>query len=303
MKHQRDSQRGMERDFVMSSHREAIWVARSLVRFGEFYWSPLGPSGRTKQDFCALADGNWKEGLAVFLRGYAFERSGAPRYYSQYASEAVHAYRGDSPQHDFEEAVWEHFLLQLHGKKPNSLHNPLYPGNSGKHSVTSFVSGIEHADYNLIRWARDMLNSGQPSTAFDTLRRMRGIGEKIGAFFLRDVAGAFLMNEVSLEAAKYLQPLDIWTRRGASALAKLMKEREPVKDQELANIIVEVSQIAGVRPSLLNTGLWVFGALYAQEQEKFRQALTGPEALQRFLTEYSETYRARIGVAEEILLN
>ena len=111
-----------------------------------------------------------------------------------------------------------------------------------------------------------------------------------------------MMDELALDAAKYLQPLDIWTERGAGALSKLMNRSEPGNDQELARIIVEVSQIAEIRPSLLNTGLWVFGALFAQEEGKFRQALTSPEELQRFLTEYRETYRARIGVTEEILL-
>ncbi len=286
----------------MSSDQGVIWVAQSLARFGEFYWSPLGSSSRTKEDFCALAVGNWKEGLAVFLQHYAFERSGAPRYYSQYASEAVRAYQEEKPQSDFKDIVWNNFLRLLDGKPPNDKHNPLNPSNEGKQSITSLVLSVEQYNYNIIQWARDNLNNGQPSKVFDELCGVRGIGEKIASFFLRDVAGAFMMDELGLDAARYLQPMDIWTKRGSRALAMQINRSGLYKNEELAKIIVEVSQIAGVRPSLLNTGLWVFGALFMQEEAKFLQALTSPEEFRHFLTKYRETYRARVGIIEEILL-
>jgi hypothetical protein len=203
----------------MSSDQGVIWVAQSLAKFGEFYWSPLGPGTRTKIDFCALADGNWKEGLAVFLQHYAFERSGAPRYYSQYASEVVRTYQEEKPQADFKDIIWNNFLRLLDGKLANDMHNPLNPSNAGKQSIISLVSSMEQYDYNIIRWARDNLNNRQPSKVFDELCGIRGIGEKIASFFLRDIAGAFMMDELNLDAAKYLQPMDIWTQLGAGALA------------------------------------------------------------------------------------
>ena len=123
---------------------------------------------------------------------------------------------------------------------------------------------------------------------------MRGIGPKITSFFLRDVVAAFEMDESTLEPARYLQPIDRWTRRGAEALAVLLGRRTPKSDGDCAGVIVESSQTIGISPSLVNTGLWIFGARFAQTEDTFRKALSNDDALREFLEQQRESLQKRV---------
>jgi hypothetical protein len=235
---------------------------------------------------------------------YALGRS---PYYPQAAARAVQAYKGSIPKEDFEEFVWQQFLREIEasseGQGANVRNNPLAPSFHGLKSITSFVAGLGQWSHNLVVWTEEGLREGRIGHTYDELQQVRGVGPKIISLFLRDVVTAFEMNEFDLEPERYLQPIDRWTQRGAEVLASQMQKPKPKTGTECAEIIVEASRVVGVRPSLVNAGLWIFGALFAQTEAKFREVLTTPETLCQLLTDQSRAYVGRARFLDELPRN
>jgi hypothetical protein len=289
----------------VAADRDFSWLVRAVARFGEFYWTPRGPSGRTRDEFCALADADWKEALIVVASGYCFERAGASPHYRTAASAAIRAYPRSRPDGDLESAVWRNFLEELRlapdGRGANVKLNPLAPSEGHARSLTSLVAGLEADNYNLVHWAEGGLERGEAEQLYRQLLTVRGLGPKIVPFFLRDVAAAFAIDEDVIGAEEFLQPIDVWTRRGAQVLARQLDVSPPRTDFAAAGIIVEAARRASVLPSLLNAGIWCFGALFAQRERVFLDALMSPEAFEDFLTSSRDTLRARVDVLDEAL--
>jgi hypothetical protein len=277
-------------------------IVKMLAEFGGFFWSKDGV--RTKDSFRTLSS-NWREAFMVFLEDYAFARQGSSPHYPQAAAIAVKEYPSKTPDDDFEQIVWQEFLKQIgapaSGKGANVQNNPLAPSFGNKISITALVSRLCDHDYNLVRWAKDGLRKQHVSEISGTLRGVRGLGSKITSLFLRDVATAFEMDELQLEPAKYLQPIDRWTRRGTEALAMLMRSPHPKGEEECAIIIVKASIKAGVCPSLVNAGLWVLGAWFAQTEAKFKDVLVNLDRLCQFLDEQRNNYIAKVKLLDKVM--
>jgi len=213
------------------------------------------------------------------------------------------------PRDDFEACIWQTFLQQLDvtpdGKGAAVKVNPLAPyfRKQRSKSITSVVQELAESDYNLVRWASEAIGRGQLEETSEQIQSVRGLGAKISAWFLRDVVGAFDMDEQGLEPAELLQPIDIWTRRGASVLAGLHHILPYGRhgDARAAETIVTASRAAGVRPTLVNTGLTMFGVLFAPTPEAFEEALAEPIALHRFLAKQRDVYAARTRFLGEVL--
>lgn len=277
----------MESERELHAEMDARRIGQVLAVFGEEYWASFGLSREALQRLDAAG---WKDGLAEFLRRYAFERAGRSPRYPEAAATVVQSYPGDIPGGDFEAFVWQGFLQEIgappSGKGANLKVNPLAPSRGSSLSITAWVGRLDRDGHNLIRWAKRGLEEGRAPELSRKLQQVRGIGPKIAAFFLRDVVEAFNLEMPNAESAIYLQPIDTWTHRGAEALAPQLGWPAPNKkgeDKKCAHVLVEVGRRAGVRPTLINTGLWMLGGRFAQKEKQFREALSTPVALQRFL--------------------
>lgn len=261
-------------------------IVRMMAEFGEFYWA--GGNVQNRDQLRELASDSWREALIEFLRGYAFERQGASPHYSGAAIRAVRAYQGHRPGQDFEQSVWEAFLQEI-GVGPDAKGaarkvNPLAVSYGGARSITSLILGLDLHDHNLIKWAAGGMANGRLVDIFNELQSVRGIGTKITAFFLRDIAVAFDVPATQREPAELLQPIDVWTRRGAEVLAGTRQaSRNKLSDLDAARVIIEASREANVSPEIVNTGLWIFGANFARSESKFRNLLASLDALREFL--------------------
>ena len=278
-----------------------------LAEIGEFYWSPA--YGRTRDAFCALEKGDWRAALVEFLRGYAFERQGRSPHYADAAIAAVGLYKTGAPSNNFEVFIWQEFLRQIDvdadGKGAAVKVNPLAPHfrKQRSRSITALVAELQGSQYNLVRWAAEGIGDGQLGNVSQQIRAVRGLGTKITAWFLRDVVMALGIDETDLEPSALLQPIDIWTRRGASVLAGLpqMLRYGRHGDARAAAAIVDASRSAGVGATLVNAGLMMFGELFAPTPETFEAALASPVVLHRFLSEQKDAYAARTKFVGELL--
>lgn len=276
-------------------------IGRVLGAFGEFYWHPA--SGLQSREAFRRALGDWREALALFLEHYAFERAGRSPRYPQAAVEAVRAYPYRTPRADLEAFLWHRFRLRIAPQPPNERVNPLTPSGGGgiPTSVAALVLELAPVGHNLVGWAKRGLEEGRARALTKALRGVRGIGAKIAAFFLRDVADAFMIEVSDLEGAVCLQPIDRWTRRGAEALAPLLGSPAPGSDEDYARVLIETGRRAGVRPTLVNTGVWVLGALCVRSEEGMKKVLKDGKALRNALTRWREAHRAWLGLLEGAL--
>jgi hypothetical protein len=198
-------------------------------------------------------------------------------------------------------AIVPRFTAPPKGRGANVKLNPLAPSEGAACSLTCLVTELEEHDYNLIRWAEVDLSRGEAERLYRRLIAVRGLGPKIVPFFLRDVAAAFELDEGAIAADEFLQPIDVWTRRGAQALAGHLGKTTPRPDRDAAGVIVEAARFAGVLPSLLNAGIWCFGSLFALREPVFLEALAEPEALRRFISSHRGGLEARLGALEKSL--
>jgi len=146
-----------------------------------------------------------------------------------------------------------------------------------------------------------LASKGDIEVAWKCLVEIRGIGPKIASLYLRDIFDAFEIDESRVGNKAYLQPIDIWTRRGARIIAEIFLMTSPKSDWDYAQVLVEVSERAGVRSSLTNTGLWILGAQLAGNPDRFREALSGIDNLRNLLLSRAQWHRRGAEVLETLL--
>jgi len=144
------------------------------------------------------------------------------------------------------------------GTNPNC--NPLkWSRGNATVSSTQFVLAHQEHNCNILLWAADMVRHGRAEEATSELLKIRGIGPKIAAFYLRDVAWYFALDE---EPPRFLQPVDLWIRRIAESWAAFIG-RSVDDDDDIASVFVNLARAADVRGGDLNAGAWVLGSLFS----------------------------------------
>lgn len=219
------------------AHRLVRWFARCGDRYVEAYLSHV--------DSRRLAvDKHY--GLKLYFFMWAFERAGAPRAYKIAAVKAVSSLKSCQTLR----ALFKEFC----GGKRNEKANPALDPNIDRIDIPHIVQ---------------LVGRGELGEAVQNLK-LRGVGPKLGAFFLRDVV-TLLKAEAMLgtnhEAYVLCQPIDVWLRFAAK---ELCGSRHRGADLAAARGIVQLSIEAGVSPLRVNQGIWYFSANAVADQKRLR---------------------------------
>jgi hypothetical protein len=259
-------------------------VIATLARFGRFYWAD--GAVRNRDEFHALADADWTAAAIYFIREFAYERQGSSDDYKIAAAEAIMEHAGEHPDVQMTRAVWDTFLRRLHlpatGDGSNKKNQPVAPSYGGGRALLDVIGEFVDDEHNVISWARNVCAAGDPETAHLTLKSIRGISDKIAAFFLRDVISGFELPEDGIPP-RCFQPIDVWTRRGSKAIAPGLGLTVPMNALASAAVLVEAAERADVRASDLNAGIWVFAAQFLGSNIGFAEALASEEGLKAAL--------------------
>jgi hypothetical protein len=236
---------------------------------------------------------NRAQSLAVFLDGYAFERSGRPPKFSVIAARIIAQKRSDDLDPT---SVWSEFSLEFGGKGINPKVNPLAPkGTEFRHKgATLRTTGLSVIELErtlgkpLAKWVVDnLLNT--PKIVHDRLREISGVGEKIASFFMRDIACRFNVFPLRAEDRHLLQPVDIWIERAATCLG--------APAGRAAEFLVRWSGADGNRPERVNQGIWLFGAEVVRSQEMLERFLCTTNGMDEVMSDL----KAQIAHRREIL--
>jgi hypothetical protein len=281
--------------------KELKRVVQTVNSLSLLYWQPSEFQSQAR--IRSLGE-DWRQAFNWFLSSYAFERQGRSPHYSTAAVKAVELYKEELPNQDFEKEIWQNFCncggFSTDGKGANTKNNPLFPSKNQIESASGLIVSLENYDFNIVKWASSLAISDDIELAWNKLVKIRGIGNKIASLFLRDIVYAFEINEDKIKGKVYLQPIDVWTERGAKALAQFLS-RTPNSYWEFAKVLVEVSEYAAVRPTLTNVGLWIFGAQLVRDEKRFHNLLLSPDDLHRFLSAQIQWHQNQAKALEMVL--
>jgi len=213
------------------------------------------------------------DSLAIFLEGYAFERQGRRPDYFHAAVDSLIACNNNLAAN----CVWNNFRLRLNNQRLNHRNNPIYPSSNpdniqninNKMSVIEAISSFQNSVtlsqkiYNLIIQNQDIIQS------FNFLRKIRGIGNKITSFYLRDLVVVLNLNLINIQNRELLQPIDIWVERTVQYLAG---NRNMSKTQ-VANWIVTNSLQYNLNPEYINMGIWFYCSLITNSEYRLNRSL------------------------------
>jgi len=218
---------------------------------------------------------NAQAGLEYFLRD-GFARAGGEQ--AGYGDIAVNALRncvssaGDYKtlilKENADQIVWTEFE-RFCMRKNRGINKRLNEG-----VVKGFVSLVKEFpkfDNNPFRYlAQKMENS--MTEAFLTLRNIKGIGDKIATFLLRDIVCILnLETKVPIEHRIFLQPVDRWVKETALILWEDLMERVP--SWVIALQIVDKCKEFGVSGVRFNQGAWKYGTKEVGEVKNLRSKL------------------------------
>lgn len=221
-----------------------------------------------------------REAASMFLEGYGFERQGRNPSYSPAAADAI---KNSVIPSDFPRTVYKEFSNLLGNKGLNEKNNPLC------HQI-SISTPTNPCDCiwcslgkdNIVLSSKTDLENGQIGKAFDRLRKIRGIGNKISSFFLRDLAIEYDLGDlIPYQDRWLLQPIDVWVRRIVQSLSE-----RTISDKQIAQWVVDICKEANQNPEQCNQGMWYFGAKIAGSDYKWRKSLEDINFAKSLLNEH-----------------
>jgi hypothetical protein len=200
-------------------------------------------------------------GLEFFLQN-SFERAGGGKAgYNKLAIQELRACVNDaggyqnfiqsaSPQDE----VWRRFQDGCTGS-PVGLNQSLNEGVVK--GLVILAKESEADDFNPFVRISNLANATSILGAWAILRAIKGIGDKIASFVIRDVVSIMgLEGSVSKEERVFLQPVDIWIRRTTQIIWRL-DGRMP--DWVLAIKTVSELDKLGLSGVRFNQGAWHYG--------------------------------------------
>jgi hypothetical protein len=241
---------------------------------------------------CADNLSNPFNSLRFFLLGYAFERQGSLRDFAIVANEVISKVSSDFGTLDAK-YIWNKYEQQLKdvNLKPNPSRNPLCPMGIEYHyknseGVTQKKSVIEllqenTGKENIVSFVKEEFYSDRVEDAYEALQQINGIGPKIAALFLRDVAVMLKFNCKKISNHReLLQPVDTWIRY----CVRTLKNNTKLTDSKCAEFLKITDE-----PEKANQGMWYFCTQVAQSSRlKVNRSINNQEYMEQSIRQHKE---------------
>lgn len=231
---------------------------------------------------------------AIMFLGYAFQHAGTNPSYPPAASEAIKMSRGSEGSDDFPLTVLVNFCDLLDCKGLNLKLNPLfhmcwlcYPHLTQTKPCNCIWCVLERENIdNIVLKSEKCIKENETRHAWDQLKKIRGVKNKIASLFLRDIAINY--NLAPTKDRWLLQPIDVWVRR----IVQSMNHDPKMGDEEIANWIVDTSEENHKNPEQCNQGIWYFGAKVAESDFILQKSLRNIDYAREILREHIEVLKA-----------
>ena len=232
--------------------------------------------------------------LRIFVKNYAYERQGRARAYPRIAVDCISEYfnNGDSwdiPTEEDAKEIWMEYK-KLAKEKYNLVEkdeqNQLRIKVNEDRNPLNYDKGIikimaQNKIKNIALFVLDKFKENKTKNAYDFfVNKVRGIGEKISSFYLRDIADKglekkLLYNENEITDLYLLQPIDTWVNQ----VTKIVFDQD-IKDRaEKQRKIVEICTSAGISTINFNQGAWILGNQLAGDFGSLKKVLNNKKKL------------------------
>jgi len=269
-----------------------------------YYWNTI----QERQSISDLVHrDSWIDALIHYCN-YAFERAGSPTIYRKAAKEAFRRnlnWLDDRKRwsSDIENRIFETFTQvckESFLENYNLKNNPMRPSGGGQISMIRFA-WYETEDKSITNWASTRIDNDELLSAFEKLRKIRGVGSKISSFYLRDIYILSGNTNRNIRDRHLLQPIDVWTRRAA----RCFLDDENASDKQCAEFLIEYEDNIGILNGSLNIAFWVLGSQIAEDEKTFVELVQGIKqgnrnSLRRQLAEKISNEREWIAFLETV---
>jgi len=209
-----------------------------------------------------------KEALKFFL-SYAYGgRANAPKSYWIVAAHCLEEEFAGSRKPSAER-TWARFCRLV--PRPNPSRNPLNPAQGQKGPA------LGQFDFEAVV---GLLREGRAEEAAGRLVTVRGVADKIAAYFLRDVAdfcGFYDAGKWKLPDCCSVQPIDTWVRETAGFLGVPAGRHPPDRfregDANCAWRICSICADNNINPLWFNEGAWLYASEVAGTTEHLKELL------------------------------
>jgi hypothetical protein len=301
----------------MSTQKDKLYFLASFHKVSDEIFSTN--DHRIKQFKCP------KTALKIFLRDYAFEKSGAALAYKFMAEEIISNIEIDFTNltDDMIKNVWDKFKslkpansnINENGKS-NPLCYDIYerssPDKKGKYKYIKSNSKFNYEKtvlgimrkYNIKNIANDIkviIEENNIVKAHKILREIRGVDNKIASLFLRDLVYNSKIGLSSKENQHYLQPVDTWIAQAYKIIFDTNIDLKKVTEKIRGDIQKKISVIDEVSPINFNKGAWYFGSQIAKTYKRLNDSLNDSEIAKKYIGEHLETCQKEINALNNLL--
>ncbi len=213
------------------------------------------------------------DSIICFVHNYAHERQGAAQGYRTLAALSVEREIPRSSRYikpSDVRRVWEVYK-ELAGKYFPDL--SLNPTNNPINEDKGVLSVLcEDKTPNLYGRVTNLLTRGEAKAAHDFIKQIRGVGNKIAAFYLRDIVCIEKIPEDELDTIHLIQPVDTWVRQAYSVV---MGKNLPQDQIEAMKDVADLCKAAQCSHVEFNQGAWACGSLLGKDIYHLRRIAEG----------------------------
>ena len=278
-------------------------AVKALSKIAHVYTEGLLYDNKYKQQFQ-----NGYQALKVFLDTYAYARQGAAAAYPQIAHECIAEFydngqKWHTPTSKEADKLWKLYknkallfgLVKENKARVNEQRNPMSP----RKGIIKILALEKLPADNIACYIRNNLNKKNVHNAHKFLLSIRGIGDKIASFYMRDIAYFAKIDGNSLGEKMYLlQPIDTWLNQ---ILLILFKSHTPKNLNMKQKLIMKLCREAGVSTISFNQGAWLFGSQIAENYANLETALKNTDKFCKILKKHIEKKNRYLQTVNKIL--
>jgi len=247
-------------------------LMKHLKGISEIYWKSicaLDIYGKTEEDA--------QRSITTFISGYAYERQGAPKAYPKIANKIISQYFNRKINNNDALSNFEKECKKI-GIGSNRTNNIFFK-NKGKITILDFMYGIDNIAIE--KWVKTCIEHGKISDAHSEMCKIRGIGEKIASFYIRDIVYKYSLEKIVKSKKHLIHPIDIWVRRAGQIILKDWNKT----DYKIRKFLVESAEEWKITNAELNAGLWILGGYLCKNQTEFESAIKNPNIIKDLIRE------------------
>lgn len=236
--------------------------------------------------------------LIRFIKFYAYERQGAAAAYPEIAEKVIteifNEKTWNAPSISDARKCWKLYRKiakrDYNNLKLNEARNPM----NSKQGIIRRLAQKKVS--NIASCTSDLVKKGETKEAHNFLKNIKGIGDKISSFYIRDICYFTGIPEKEIQDIYLLQPIDTWLGQVVNIISNGVKMSQ--KEQQKFIVGLCGNEISGIE---FNQGAWFLGSQIAGDYDTFKRVVSDTKKLKEKIQSLIQNEERIIQVYNEFL--